>query len=64
MLVSSLLLSTPFGRIIHDVAGKYSHIDIADLRKFERISIKTRKAELDLNFLRNFVCWFTQRKST
>ena len=39
--------------VIHDVAGKYSHIDIADLRKFDRISIKCRKTELDLNFLRN-----------
>ena len=52
-LISSLLLSRLFGRIIHDVEGKYSHIGIADLRKFEKISIKTRKAELDLNFVRN-----------
>ena len=49
----SLLLSRPFGNIIHDVAQKYEQIDIADLRKLEKLSIKSRKAELDLYFLRN-----------
>lgn len=48
-----LLLARPFGNVIHDIAAKYDYVDISDLRKLEKISIKTRKAELDLNFLRN-----------
>ena len=47
------ILSRPFGKVIHYVAEKYDHAEIANLRKLERISIKTLKAELDLNFQRN-----------
>ena len=35
------------------MATKYDHINIADIRRLEKISIRSRKAELDLNFLRN-----------
>ena len=52
--VVSLLLSRSFGNLIHDEAAKYpGGIIITDLRKLEMASIKARKAELDLNFLRN-----------
>ena len=48
------LLSRPFGPIIHDIAARYEgRLNISDLRKLEKVSIKARKAELDLNFLRN-----------
>ena len=50
-----LLLSRPFGSIIYDLAAEYNgRVNISDLRKFEKLSIKTRKSELDLAFLRNF----------
>ena len=36
------------------MAAKYNgRVNISDLRKFEKLSIKTRKSELDLAFLRN-----------
>ena len=58
-LLLFLLLSRPFGNIIHDIAEKYDHINTADLQKLEKLSIKSRKAELDLNFIRNvsFCCY-------
>ena len=52
-ILTCLLTSRSFRNIIHDIATKYDHINIADLRKLEKISIRSRKAELDLNFLRN-----------
>ena len=40
----------PFGAIIHDIAARYEwHISTPDLRKLEKLSIKTRKAKLDLS---------------
>ena len=52
--LTCLLISRSFGNIIHDIAVKYhDHINIVDLGKLEKISIRSRKAELDLNFLRN-----------
>ena len=49
-----LLLSRPFGSIIFDLAAKYNgRVNISDLRKFEKLSIKTRISELDLAFLCN-----------
>ena len=32
---------------------KYENVEVFQLRKLERLSIKTRKAELDIKFLRN-----------
>ena len=53
-IVVCLLLSRPFGNIIHNIADKYDgRISIAVLRKFEKVAVKSRKAELDLNFLKN-----------
>ena len=38
---------------MYDIAAKYpGGNNITDLRKLEKASIKARKAELDLNFLR------------
>ena len=51
--LTCLLISRSFGNVIHDIAAKYDHLNIADLRKLEKISIKSLKAELDLTFLRN-----------
>ena len=52
-ILTCLLISRSFGNFIHDIAAKYDHISIADLRKLEKISIRSRKAELYLNFSRN-----------
>ena len=43
------LSSRYFGNILHDIAAKYDHINIADLRKLEKISI---------SFCRNMFCKF------
>ena len=32
---------------------KYENVEVLQLRKLESLSIKTRKAELDINLLRN-----------
>ena len=43
-----------FGDIIYDIVQKYKNVEVSSqLRKLERLSIKTRKAELDIKFLRN-----------
>ena len=40
--------------MIHDIAAKYEEtISITDLRKFEKLSLKIRKAKLDIRFLKN-----------
>ena len=36
-----------------ELLGKYDGVTVADIRKFEKVAVKARKAELDLNFLRN-----------
>ena len=41
------------GNRIFDLAAKYDNVDIADLRRLEKLSIKEDKAALDLSFLRN-----------
>ena len=52
-LLVIFLLLRPFGNIIHDFAAKYEALSIRDLRKLEKLSIKTANAELDVNFLNN-----------
>ena len=52
-LITCLLLHRNFGNIVYDIVQKYENIDEFQLRKLERLSIKTRKAELDIKFLRN-----------
>ena len=48
-----LLLHRNFGNIVYDIVQKYENVEVFQLRKLERLSIKTRKAELDIKFLRN-----------
>ena len=53
-VISCLLLVRKFGNIVHDLAAKYEReLSIADFRHWEKISIKVRKAQLDVNFLKN-----------
>ena len=52
-LIVTLLLNRPFGSIIHDVSSKYDEIEVVDLRKIEKLTIKRKKAELDITFLKN-----------
>ena len=40
-----------FGSVIHHVALKYEELDISNLRKLEKISLKLKKAQLDHQFL-------------
>lgn len=58
-----LLLSRPFGSIIHDWAAKNNvSISISDLPKFEKIPIKTRKSRVVFNIpmeLQVFQCLST-----
>ena len=43
-----------FGNVIHDIVQKYNNIiTTTQLRKFEKLSIKVKKAEIDLIFLSN-----------
>ena len=52
-LITCLLLHRKFGNIIHDIVQKYENVDLSQLRKLEKISIKIGKAELDIRFLKN-----------
>ena len=52
--LSILLVLRPYGNIIHDLASKYQGwISLQDLRQLEKLSVKKRKAELDVSFLRS-----------
>ena len=51
--VLSLVLLRSYGNIIYDLAHKYKgKVSLADLRCFEKLSIKAKKKELDLSFLK------------
>ena len=52
-IIISLVLLRHFGKIAVDIAQKYESIDFAELRKAEKLHLKTKKAELDVNFLSN-----------
>ena len=52
-ILISLVLSRKFGNIIHDIAQNYININVSDLRKLEKLHIKRKKAQLDINFLIN-----------
>ena len=41
-----------FGNIIHDFVRKYDTLKIEQLRKYEKLKTKIRKAELDATFLK------------
>ena len=49
-LITCLLLHRNFGT---DIVQKYENVEVFQLRKLERLSIKTRKAELGIKFLCN-----------
>ena len=51
-ILSSFILLRPFGKIIYDIGGKHD-ISIQQLRKYERLKIKSNKRRLDINFLKN-----------
>ena len=51
--IVALLICRPYRSLIKDIANKYDELDISDLRKFEKLSLKCRKAELDVLFLKN-----------
>ena len=48
------MLSRPFGNIIHDLARKYNgSLVVSNFRKLEKLTTQSRKAELDVRFLKN-----------
>ena len=54
VFISKVLLLRSFGKLIYDYAQKYEeHLGVNDFRKYERLRIKIKKAELDIIFLNN-----------
>ena len=51
--IVALLQLRPFGSLIHNISDKYELLSVVHLRKFEKVTQKCRKAELDINFLKN-----------
>ena len=49
-IISLFIVQRNFGNIIYDYVQKY---DIEELKKYEKLKIKMRKAKLDATFLRN-----------
>ena len=47
------MLFIPFGRIIYNVAERYEQISVADLRQLEKLSVKFKKIQNDIAFLKN-----------
>ena len=52
-LIACLLLHRNFGNVVYDIVQKYGHLEVFQLRKVEKFSIKIGKAEPDMRFLRN-----------
>ena len=53
-IIANFVLLRPFGSIINDVVhNSNGQLELCDLRKLEKLRIKLRKAEHDLNFLKN-----------
>ena len=48
---SCLIVQRGFGNILYDYVQKYSNLKTDTLRMYEKLTIKIRKAELDLMFL-------------
>ena len=42
-----------FGNVIYDIVQKYSQLSTSKLRKLKKLSIKLKKADLDITFLSN-----------
>ena len=51
--VTAVIICRPFGSLMRDIAGNYEQLTVQQLRKLEKLSTKCKKAELDLQFLRN-----------
>ena len=52
--VVSFCLLRPFGKIIYDISNAHNgRISIQELRKLEKLYVKVKKAELDIQFLKN-----------
>ena len=49
-LITCLLLHRNIGNIVYDIVQKYENVEVFQLQKLEMLSIKTRKAELDIKF--------------
>ena len=48
------VLTRPFGKVIHDLAQNYNgSLAVSEFRKLEKLATKSRKAELDVQFLKN-----------
>ena len=48
------MLTRPFGKVIHDLAQNYNgSLAVSEFRKLEKLATKSRKAELDVQFLKN-----------
>ena len=52
-LLTCLIVQRSFGNILYDYVQKYNTFKTDTLRKYEKLKIKIRKAELDLTFYTN-----------
>ena len=52
-LIVCLLVQQTFENVIHSNVLKYDSLDKSRLRQFEKLSIKLKKADLDLTLLSN-----------
>ena len=52
-IILLFIVQRNFGNIIYDYVQKYDTLKIEQLRKYEKLKIKIRKAKLDAMFLRN-----------
>ena len=53
-IVSDFILLRNFGKIIYDISSKYNgRLELSQLRKLEKISTKTQKADLEISFLKS-----------
>ena len=51
--IACLLAQRTFGNVIHDIVLKYDSLHKSKLCRFKKLSIKLKKADLDLTFLPN-----------
>ena len=52
-LLTCLIVQRSFGNILYDYVQKYNTLSTETLRKYKKLKITIRKAELDLTFLTN-----------
>ena len=53
-LLTNFVILRSFGNLIYDITFRYNGIvDVKQLRKWEKLQIKVKKAELDLTFVKN-----------